>query len=66
MEAEAILEAARDTQVRLMVRNDVGKLPLGFGVPAKDTINYPQWVKWVERAIIATGRNNDQTVLTSE
>ena len=47
--AAAILEAARDAQMQLMVRNDVSKLPLWFGVPSKDTITGRQWVERVER-----------------
>ena len=61
-DAEAILEAAREAQVNLMVRNDVSKLPLWFGVPSKDTITGRQWVQRVERAIVATGWNDDQTM----
>ena len=37
-EQQALLDAAREAQVQLMVRNDVSKLPLWFGVPAKDNI----------------------------
>ena len=33
---QAILDAARDAQVQMMVHsNDISKLPLWFGVPAK-------------------------------
>ena len=49
--AEAILKAAREAQGNLMVRNDVSKLPLWFGVPSKDTITGRQWVQHVERSI---------------
>ena len=61
-DAEAILEAAREAQVNLMVRNDVSKLPLWFRVPSKDTIKGRQWVECVERAIAATGWKDDQTM----
>ena len=34
MNNEEVLEAGRESQVQLMVKNDVSKLPLWFGVPA--------------------------------
>ena len=57
-EAQALLNAAREAQVDLMVRNDVSKLPLWFGVPAKDTITGRQWVAQVECSIVATRWND--------
>ena len=62
MEAEALLEAAREAQLQLSVRNDVSKLPLWFGSASKDTITGRQWVERVERAIVATGWNDAQTL----
>ena len=53
---EEVLEAAREAQVQLMIKNNVSKLPLWFGVPAKDIITGPQWVKRVERAIVDGGK----------
>ena len=35
MEAEALLEAAREAQLQLLIRNDVSKLPLWFGPPLR-------------------------------
>ena len=58
----ALLEAAREAQLQLSIRNDVSKLPLWFGSPSKDTITGRQWVERVERAIAATGWNDDQTM----
>ena len=52
VDQQAILEAARDAQVQLMVWNDVSKLPLWFGVSAKNTITARQWLEHVERSII--------------
>ena len=52
IDPQALLEAAREAQVQLMVRNDVSKLPFWFGVPARDTITGLQWVEHVECAII--------------
>ena len=61
-EQAALLNAARDAQLQLMVKNDVSKLTLWFGVPAKDTITGRQWIERVERAIVTTGWNDDQTM----
>ena len=58
----ALLEAAREAQLQLSIRNDVSKLPLWFGSPSKDTITGRQWIERVERAILATGWNDDQTM----
>ena len=62
MEAEALLEAAKEAQLQLSIRNDVSKLPLWFGAPSKDTMTGRQWIERVERAILATGWNDDQTM----
>ena len=62
MNAAQVLEAARDAQVELLVRNDVSKLPIWFGSPSKDTITGRQWIERVERAIVATGWTDAQTM----
>ena len=58
----ALLEAAREAQLQLSIRNDVSKLPLWFGSPSKDLITGRQWIERVERAIATTGWNDDQTM----
>ena len=55
---EEVLEAAREAQVQLMIENNVSKLPLWFGVPAKDIITGPQWVKRVEEQLLMEGKLN--------
>ena len=51
--ALAALEAAREAHAQLMVRNDVSKLPLWFGVPSKDTIMARQWVEHVQVTLMS-------------
>ena len=62
MNAAQVLEAAREAQVELLVHNDVSKLPIWFRAPSKDTITGRQWIERVERAIVATGWTDAQTM----
>ena len=61
-DAAQAAEEAREAQANLMVRNDLSKLPMWFGIPSKDTLKARQWVERVERAIAATGWTDAQAM----
>ena len=55
-------DAAAAAIAAQQVRNELSKLPLWYGSKDKDTFQPMQWVDRVERARVATGWNDAQTV----